>query len=219
MQLANHTTFRLSALLSLCVSGLNGTAFCEPSHWLYPLEEGSSWTYEGTDRYQYEGGGKGVKTEHRRCQMVVLKRAETSSFQAAFVNGFPSKCSYAVILETPQGLFLKDDVGDEDSGRELIQDIESGQKVGDWFVKFPLRKGDRVDQENPSRPNNRYCWFNSGPIKTKFGDGWKIVYDTSPDTTLYEFVPGIGFVNYSYEHHGTVMESSVHLVRYHVTGR
>ncbi len=93
---------------------------------------------------------------------------------------------------------------------------------------LPSEVGTRWDQEGGAdRTDNMYCWFvenihavpasseianNKVPDKTS---AYTISFRTCPDEQVKTFIPGIGFIDSKYRHHGTVCDTDERLVEFH----
>jgi hypothetical protein len=97
---------------------------------------------------------------------------------------------------------------------------------GNLFLELPLRTGKRFgDPEQLTREDRMYCWVVesieaadlggvSGIAKADTGNAraYNLEFNTNPDSTRVQFVPGVGITKYSYVHHGTVAETDLVLV-------
>jgi hypothetical protein len=45
---------------------------------------------------------------------------------------------------------------------------------------------------------------------------YQLVYRTLPDHQIIEFAPNIGITRYTYVHHGTVSETDLKLIEFHL---
>ena len=93
-----------------------------------------------------------------------------------------------------------------------------GHPSGGLLLVAPLRVGGRWRQEVDDPEPSTYHWeVEAERFRKLLGRRrrvFSIVYRTLPDRTTVEVAPGLGIVDYSYEHHGTVAAVHVHLVKF-----
>jgi hypothetical protein len=91
----------------------------------------------------------------------------------------------------------------------LLDLKDNGDKIFDFPLK--LHKTWGAEEDMPERSDSMYEWV----VKKESTDtsAAEIQYMTNPDHSIFQFQPKIGITGYYFEHHGTVMELRMKLVR------
>jgi hypothetical protein len=202
-------------------------AFAKPTP-IIPLDEGTEWTYSASVEWTVENSNH-VRRDSIQWKMRVLETFKTPTVTVAVISGFVTdlawyepekKPSFSVLVENPSGLFetYMNPSATEADASELAKKALKGELVGDQMLRFPIRVGDCLDNDDPQRlrTDNRYCWFVKSRVHDLHGLAWVLRFDSNPDTTTLRVVPGVGIIRFSYDHHGTVASADAHLISFHV---
>jgi hypothetical protein len=203
---------------------------CPPPEDTMPLVAGSTWTYEGVVAYTPTNS---VVAERQRVVWPTKVREVACDDGAALavLEGFVADLAgwqpgerprrYALVLDGPY-LYIS-------SSQDLAsllgggapawrRQVESMQLV---FV-FPERQGSSWHRRPwPPTSHPLPCFMLDSYLSTFDATGerrriFQAVCRSLPDHLIYEGVPGVGLVGFSYEHHGTVGRAAVRLVRIEV---
>lgn len=164
----------------------------------FPLRKGNYWEYEGINKETQPGGAIETANVKRKVEVIDVQ-------------------------ETEEGTVVSLDGGSD----YLIKgnDVYSRQSRGDELrLPFPLYVGQKWGYEDSIRfrDDNFYMSYVEEKLsKTilgkKYDECFKITDKVISAPTAYEiFCYGIGFVEYSYEHKGTVDERNSRLVNTNV---
>jgi hypothetical protein len=90
------------------------------------------------------------------------------------------------------------------------------------LLVLPLAKGAKWAGD-PVRGDydNYYCWYVADELTDpvallggRTATTYEVTYQTNPDHSIMEIVPGLGITRYVYSHHGTPAETDVRLVSF-----
>jgi hypothetical protein len=199
-----------------------------------PLEQGTSWVYEGEVSWTLENSAI-VKSAQMRWISEVMKSFHIAGTCAALVRGWPDELAWfepghapgLTLLAMQGNRLLRFSVSTEQEARDTVATLgRDPDKVlgrGDLILDLPLARSKRWGGD-PERTDNDYCWFvedeRECPIQIKgfpataTCKSYTLVYRTRPDHEIVEFVPGLGIVRFVYEHHGTVASADMRLVEF-----
>jgi hypothetical protein len=173
-----------------------------------PFAKGIIWFYEGTVAWQE---GTETKSKHVKFATEIIEVFSYPNARVAVVREFPSEFAwydetkhprYSVLILSQEGLSeISSDSLQE--ARRLAQDFASKSNVlmqrMHPLVVFPLSDG-RLFRSRVK-----------GFIPSQVVRSYETINRTNPDHTIVDFVPDLGVVHYTYEHHGTVSKVDVEL--------
>ncbi len=230
----------LSGLLSACSSSPTASPLIQPTSYpteavadYFPLAKGAYWIYEGNVKWTV-GTDIFEDTIQWKMEVVdVVRRGDIVGYQ---MQGAPWDLAWYDKDKKP-GEYAFIQVG---SGRFYKASIENYQRLldpedyleelvheGMLFLDVPLLEGERFcDTYSITREDGLYCWRVSEEPQTQLTgvkgisvsaplSEFLIFQITMPDSSEYNFVPGIGITRYKYVHHGTIAEVDVKLIEYH----
>jgi hypothetical protein len=163
----------------------------------------------------------------------VLETVERKGARAALVRGFPlgmdlssdSALDAATTLLTCVAASQYHAQNEHSLGRlkdpgDLLLGLVDENTL---FLECPLVEGKRFgDFEQVAREDFRYCWLVESEREMRLRgirgvSPWRsrrvyrLVYFTNPDEQHILFAPGIGIIEYTYHHHGTVSDLNMRL--------
>jgi len=216
---------------------------------VFPLSRGSYWIYKGTAKWtkptSISTGENKVMEKTLIWKMEVIETINREHLTTAVLKGHPvdlvcyeegkSRGDYLIIRVGPGKFYLLSDERGEKALKRLRdkKDLLGGllDRGCEPFLDLPLTPG-KVFGETDwiTRQDRRYCWVVEGEhqIQLKHTKGispsrkmrqHRLTYQTLPDHTVIDFVPGVGITRYTYVHHGTIMETDLRLVEYYAGGR
>ena len=207
---------------------------------VFPLKKGNKWIYEGQVKW-IPAGKESVLQKEVRLEMVVANVVDRGDIYAAILKGHPHDfvwyeegvgCGdYLFVFLEGNYYFLE--------GERVVQAIARLQDEKDdlnnlvnkdeLFLSKDLMYKDRdrgVDQAL-SQQNRNYEWFLKSVRQIDLKDlrlkglassvlkvQYNLIFQTLPDDTTIEFVPGIGITQYKYIHHGAVAETDLRLIEF-----
>jgi hypothetical protein len=193
---------------------------------IYPLSEGTTWTYAGRAKWTVDNSTE-VRGGRLRWTAEVVKTFSGPGVTTAVIKGFPfdlawydpqKEPNYTVVVENSNGLF-ESDVETESDAEALAANAIQGRKIGgDQLVKFPVRVGDCLGDDSTAPEllaNHMYCWFVKRTVMESGARGWEITEDTGPADLTFLLVSGIGITHFNYNHHGTVAITDARLIAFH----
>jgi hypothetical protein len=205
----------------------------------FPLTPGTYWIYRGLERYTVPDSNISKMT-HVTWKMSVERVIRRKGLLAAVIRGFPGDLdwsdghvepSLSILFRTDDDKFYLSSASDTSSTLKQLDDpsyaVKGLLQEYDWFLQLPLAVGERFcEQEAMQRPDGHYCW-KTGPARPVDLDGvkgalptrtvaYKVEYFTNPDETEFDFVSGVGMTSYAYHHHGTVADTELQLVEFHL---
>lgn len=206
----------------------------------FPLSSGTYWIYQGLVRWQEEGSTVG-EVRDVTWKMSVVRTLHRNGLLVAVISGFPSDLDWSVGKAKPTPSILVE-TQDADVYRissadvpSIVDQIDNPQygwrdllRKDERFLQFPLKVAARFgcDEGAEIREDGKYCWVVGPPhqaslqnvkgVVSKQGIAYQLEYDTNPDDEEFEFVPGVGITSYGYHHHGTIADTELHLVEFHL---
>jgi len=204
---------------------------------VFPLSQGTSWTYSGLVRWTLGGSNKVFETKVT-WKTEVLRVISRNGLSVAVIRGFPNELDWSdghpspedsLIVRSSQGGFYL--IGPEatetalhrlNDPTDFLKDLLSDDQL---FLELPLKESRKFcDPEGMARPDGMYCWVVNAPksfslahvmgVAPRRAMAYELEYRTSPDTIDFALVPGIGIVSYEYHHHGTVADTELRLVEF-----
>lgn len=201
---------------------------------MMPTSIGSYWIYDTLTREQVEGGS--IQTVKTKVKFTIVDSIKGDGVEAGLVErkdlSGHEPISYSARLVVDNNRFYENDMSKED-WRTLKSSIAAGQKQAlpeesSLQMVLPSEVGSKWDLEGgPDRTDNMYCWCIektrlvqasseiAGVVLTQETTEYTLAFRTCPDHQIKRFVPGIGFTDIQYSHHGTVSDSDEHLVEFH----
>ena len=209
-----------------------------------PLETGTMWVYEGPVSWGPDGSDS-VTERVMTWEMAVTETIERQHVFAAVIKGYPLDLAFYEEGETQPGTYLIIRLGtdlyyllveervpetlnrlrdDDDILTDLVYDSEC-------ILDLPLESGKIFGETfQLARQDGMYFWNVTGEdaIVLKDIEGtvpesqvsqYGLAFLTLSDDLRVEFVPGLGFTRYVYNHHGSTAELDLRLVAYHPGGR
>lgn len=158
----------------------------------FPIEKGNFWEYAGT-KTEDVGNGK-VETTDIKKRVEILDIQEVESGKLITLGGSEPAAQYLINRNTI----------------DFSPDTAPEAKV---IWTFPLYVGQKFGSEEDlrNRNDNLYVEFVEEKMTKevkgkKYDECFKITYKGLPDTSYRVFCYGLGFVEESYKHNGTVLE-------------
>lgn len=230
--------FLLCTLFVLLAVGLGAKSILPTkSSEMLTCRVGSYWIYDTNSREQQESGE--IKTVRAKTKYTVVDAARGKDIAAAMVEwkdlSGAEPASYYIRLVFDNIRFYEYEVSAEErtsTWTSLKNAIAAGQKPqvpdeSSLQMILPSEIGTRWDEEGgPDRTDNMYCWYveniRAVPAQTEIANirmpdktsAYTISFRTCPDHQTRTFVPGIGFIDYQYRHHGTISDTDERLVEF-----
>lgn len=205
----------------------------------FPLDKGTKWVYEGPVR-DSTAGSDDVTDKVLTWNMEVLETIQRQHVWAAVVKGHPLDLAMYEEGKTHPGTYLIVRVGEDQYyllTEERVQDalnrlkdeddvLTDLVKDSDLFLDLPLAPGKVFgDTFQVTRQDSRYYWYvaSQGPALLDDIKGvdpaagltqYELSFTTLPDDTQVTFTPGLGFIRYVYNHHGSPAWMDLKLVEY-----
>lgn len=200
---------------------------------MFPMAKGTTWTYSA--RVKWAGSGKqpdGVRT--LTWTSTIVDSFENGDVSAALLHGGPWDLAfyspgtkpddYLIVRAADSYFLVQDDV------RAKFAELKTASAAGvteqfadDLWFRTPLEINDNYCAPGQEKTAPMYCWSVEKVTTThslrvpgyrpKQATEYFLTFMTNPDTTMLTLVPGAGIVTYDYEHHGTIAEASVKLLR------
>lgn len=200
-----------------------------------PLKSGHAWIYQGVTRWTKPGTGQ-VLEKKLTWKMQVVEVLQREFITAAIVKGHPAdllwyedgreRGDYLILSVAQQKFYLVE-------GPRVAQVLARLRNEGDnligivedyeLFLESPLRLAQTFGALDPvEHTEQMYTWLveSEAPVDLPFIHGlestqkqYRLVQRTMPDDTTVDFVPGVGIVRFQYNHHGTVAQTDVKLVK------
>ncbi|MEI6172920.1 MAG: hypothetical protein WCR01_04160 [Bacteroidota bacterium] len=210
----------IAMLLWCCARTKNQEASRDP----WPLQEGTTWIYQGQCNNQL------VKVE-----MEIKKVTRQGSLLFAEIQGYPSdpmdgsgwKTSTWGLLVVGNERYYRLEGKRLDSVRTRLADpgdnLAGLVEEQELMLQLPLQLGNSFGETfQLTRSDSNYYWqvtgksiFDPSSIgireMNKPIDQFTLRFSTLPDETLIDFVPGLGIGRYRYSHHGTPAETDMKL--------
>jgi len=208
----------------------------------FPMKEGTTWVYRGIVRW-YDMQSQKTVTTKITSHSEVIRVIRRNGLEASVVKGFPADFNWSegnarphdwvfIRTEDDKLFWFTDDGEVKDRLKRLDNSEDSLQGMltdDDLLMRLPPKKGMKCcDEESRARTDDHYCWVVTSQREITLSGvkgvepgkrtAFLLQYVTNPDDTEFEFVPGVGFINYSYHHHGTVADTEMSLIEYHASG-
>jgi ABC-type transport system substrate-binding protein len=203
-----------------------------------PLTPGTWWLYRGTVAWSDQQTEKDAQA-NVTLKMTVQRVIQKPELTIAILSGFPRDLDWAtgevgampwLLIETKRHEIFYNSLPPDFDYAKLEKDAASLDKFlseDNLFFRWPLKKGMKFgDAESLSRDDAHYCWVVATQETKKLNDikglpprsaeVFLLQYITNPDDTELELSPGIGILSYQYHHHGTVADTSLSLVEFHL---
>jgi len=204
----------------------------------FPLTPGSWWLYRGTVTWSDQQTEKEVHA-NVTLKMTVEKVIQKPEFTIAILSGFPRDLDWAtgevaampwLLIETKRHEVFLNSLPPDFDYAKLEKDSVSLDKLlaeDNLLFRWPLKKGMKFgDAESVRRDDDHYCWVVTTQetksltdikgLSSRSAEVFLLQYITNPDDTEMEISPGIGILSYQYHHHGTVAETTLTLVEFHL---
>ncbi|HEV8074494.1 MAG TPA: hypothetical protein VGP66_01535 [Candidatus Acidoferrum sp.] len=204
----------------------------------FPLTPGTWWLYSGTVTWSDQQTEKDAQA-NVTLKMTVQKVIQKPEFTIAVLSGFPRDLDWAtgevgampwLLIETKRHEVFFNSLPPDFDYAKLEKDAASLDKFlseDNLLFRWPLKRGMKFgDAESLRRDDDQYCWVVASQETKKLGDIKGLPsrsaevsllrYTTNPDDTEMEISPGIGILSYQYHHHGTVADTSLTLVEFHL---
>lgn len=197
------------------------------------MSEGTTWTYSARVKWDKSGNRSGgVRT--LTWTSTIVDSFEHGDVSAALLHGGPwdlafyspgAKPDDYLIIRAADAYFLV-----QDDARAKFADLKTAtstevaeQFANDLWFRTPLEINDNYCAPEQEKTAPFYCWsvekvttthsLRISGFRPKQATEYFLTFMTNPDTTMLTLVPGAGIVTYDYEHHGTIAEASVKLLR------
>lgn len=207
----------------------------------FPLQKGTFWIYRGETKFlvNNESTGKNEpKSEVLTWKMEVVDTAERNLLFAALIKGAPFDLSwygpgkergdYLIVRVGTATYYLFDGDNAKEAWAKIkdeSQSLDGLDKGGELFIDAPLMEGKVYGGDFNTLVHGRYCWLVEGardfnpkrfPAAGNLASpcDFTLVYRTTPDHQIIDFVPGIGIIGFQYVHHGTLSETDLGLIEF-----
>jgi len=204
----------------------------------FPLTPGTWWLYRGTVTWSDQQTEKEAHA-NVTLKMTVEKVIQKPEFTIAILSGFPRDLDWAtgevaampwLLIETKRHEVFLNSLPPDFDYAKLEKDSVSLDKLlaeDNLLFRWPLKKGMKFgDAESVRRDDDHYCWVVTTKetksltdikgLSSRSAEVFLLQYITNPDDTEMEISPGIGILSYQYHHHGTVAETTLTLVEFHL---
>lgn len=200
----------------------------------FPLTKGAYWVYEGSVMWQ-EGDDTPVQEKRLMWKMEVVDTIQREHVRGYLLKGHPSDLIWYepakgrethFIVQVGPKYYESDKIAWErlkDKKDLLIDLVYEGQ----MFLDLPLWSGKsfgETAQLTRLAPTYRWVVKNEQIVHLENIEGisplekltqYTLMFQTLPDHTFIEFIPGIGITHFEYGHHGTISNVDMNLVEYH----
>ncbi|NPV90500.1 MAG: hypothetical protein HPY50_06990 [Firmicutes bacterium] len=210
----------------------------------FPLAPGNRWVYQGVVKYT---SSKGELLEQPvEVAMSVTGVVSGGDATLYLMSGHPGDFAGS-LPEKPTSGRLKPPaqrygylvvankvylVSESD-----LEEVSAGVSKGSYLpqlyqtspeFEFPLFPGQRFGEASQlARADRTHFWYveeknpteNGGDQSAGPAPVYGLTFRTSPDTIGINFQPYLGITSYSYQHHGTPLETSLELVDYYLAPR
>jgi hypothetical protein len=221
-------------------SPIEADAASKKSDLFFPLTQGTYWLYHGTvSTPGPDPESEQPATSEVTLKMTVEKVIQKPDFTLAVISGYPSDLDWStgevepkpwVLIETKTHEVYLNALAPGFDITKLEKDATTPEKLlheENLLFRWPLKKGLKFgDAESLKRDDNQYCWFVMSEEKKDLArikgfssnpvDVFLLRYATNPDDTELELAPGVGILSYQYHHHGTVAETNLTLIEFHL---
>ena len=226
-------------VVMLAVVAVSLVLAAEPAGQNFPLENGTTWVYEGPVRSS-QPGSEEVMEKVLTWNMKVTETIERQQVFAAVVEGHPLDLAFYEEGVTAPGTYLIIRVGEDQYyllGDERVEDALGRLRDNDdvltdlvrdaeCFLDLPLEPGKIFGETfQLTRQDGMYFWkvISQEPTFLTDVEGaapqkgvaqYGLSFLTTPDEQQVSFVPGLGFTRYTYNHHGSPASMDLRLVAY-----
>lgn len=172
-----------------------------------PLRAGAVWIYSAEVSWTDVASQK-VRDTTFTWRTEVLSVRDSADALIAVVRNWPTALAWwdpSKLQDTSRILCAGDKVYhmDRESTRAPTDD--------DLLFSFPLATGKLYGRDPKSRDDSFYAWY----VESARGDSsFTITYRTLPDHQFIVFTRGLGIIEYTYGHHGTVASANAKLVSF-----
>jgi hypothetical protein len=190
----------------------------------FPLNKGNQWVYEAYIKYHQKKTDSLIQ-EKIEWTMEVVDTIHHGNYVAAVIKGFPTdlvwyegkanRGDYVLLQDSNKIYLCSFDPIDSLLARlrnpnDSLTDLRNSQEI---LFDFPLTKAKTwgADPEMPQRIDSMYAWVVKKPDTDT--SSAEIQYMTNPDHSIFKFQSNVGITGYYFEHHGTVMELNMHLIK------
>ncbi len=204
----------------------------------WPLAKGAYWVYQGDVTWFNADTQQEVKdTITWKVEVTdVVQRDQNTGY--AMLGSLDDLASYEAGATPASNVIIQ--VGVDKyytSNADALARLRDKDNADDVLVglimpelqilDLPLFKGKVFgDPQQITRPDHTYAWWVTdekpadlagieGVPSGMTANQYTLNLTTTGDNTTLEFVPGLGIVQYTYEHNGTPASASVRLVEYH----
>jgi len=203
-------------VLTVALSLLGGVGPCPD----LPLRVGTVWVYSATVSWT-DSPSQNVRDTTLTWRTEVLSVRDSAEARIAVVRNWYTALAWwepSKLPDTTRILCVGDKVYhmDRESIRAPIDD--------DLLFSFPLATQKLYGRNPKDRDDTFYAWYvesaiiaDSAMIRmgAQRGDSaFTITYRSLPDHQILVFVRGLGIVEYTYGHHGTVADAMARLVEF-----
>ncbi|GEM_PF-358786 len=205
----------------------------------FPLEKGTAWTFEGPVEWVPEGSDDAME-KVVTWDMEITETVQRQHVLAAVVKGHPLDLTFYEEGKTQPGDYLIVRVGEdqyyllmEERAQDALKRLQDQDDVltdlvrdTDLFLDLPLAPGKIFGETfQVTRQDGMYYWnvTGQGPASLEGIAGveagadllqYELSFITLSDDQQVSFVPGLGFTQYSYNHHGSPAAMDLRLVAY-----
>ena len=202
----------------------------------FPMTVGTYWVYTGVVRWTHDiNKTSETKVKWRTEIRRLVRHGQTTGI---VVSGFPPDLDWSDGAQQPKDSLI---VKTAENRFYHLQDVESSLRrlsnpadslkdfllEDDLFLQLPLSRGKKFcDPEAMAREDGLYCWLVESAARISLPDvlgvspgprtSYRLRYVTNPDDITFDFVPGIGLTSYEYHHHGTVADTELKLIEFHL---
>jgi hypothetical protein len=233
----SRTVVLTALLLLLLMHAMAATSGAPP---VFPLAEGTAWTYRGLVKWTDEPNI--IRQQTLTWTMTITRTLHYRQYVIAEVKGHPQDLAwfdekagpgdYLIVYDGTANYYL---LQGNDRKRLLKrvraakEDLEDLFWPSDLFLTWSLSAGNSYgsDPEMPVRTDHMYCWALERTSLQAITDvpgiepaqqqtSYRLAYRTNPDEQVMDFVPNIGLTTFTYVHHGTVAEAHLELIAFKV---
>lgn len=196
----------------------------------FPLIKGSCWIYSGTVKYQSDGK---VCEKKLTWKMEITDVIKNNDITVAILKGHPAdlpffeegrkRGDYSIVNIENKKYYFFDGIK-----KDMIEKVKKGEDIAsfldeqDLFIDLPMVSEKTFPKTE--RNDSFYTWYIQSVddiqvnIKNfnKSAKRYILIYRTSPDIRTIDYVKGLGILNYTYIHHGSVSECNLTLTEYRI---
>ena len=219
-----HLLYFLACTLCLLSCSSKNKKESNKQNQYFPLNKGNQWVYEASIKY-HQKETDSLMEQKIEWTMEVTDTLHRGKNIAAIIKGFPTDLVWFegtalrgdyILLQDSNKIYLNNMVSKDSlvsRFRDMKDSLTDLKYNGDILFDFPLKlhKTWGAEEDMPARSDSMYEWV----VKKESTDtsAAEIQYMTNPDHSIFQFQPNIGITGYYFEHHGTVMELRMKLVR------